>query len=388
VKTHFPSLAILFIMGTLSVTAESLIVTNGESIEMDGTYNFENVLISNGTVYLTNNTTITSSGDISILSDGTITWHYTTTNWVTNIYLDSPGGSSGSGASVIARNGTNAWHLTLHSTSNLTINGTVDLRGGTGQSHVGSADQGTYGGTFYNPEERSAHKGGNGGTSYGGHGGAGAEFFLISECGYIELTSADIILSGGNGGASGNGGAAGGGGDYDGYPEEGQGADGGNGGDSIGGNGGNGGSLIIRTMVMNIAGWSLTNLPGHGGSAGSEGYPDEPGYGYKIIGEKTVSWNGNSGGFGSSQSGQIGMSGAMDVIKQAEARPSFENGQLRLSLDMSSTSATYIVECCTNLVTADWQTTGSFSGANGETSWSEAQSNRSNKAFYRIQTTY
>lgn len=198
-KMHVSGLMIVLLFYRLSAAVESLIVTTGETLEIGGSNSYETVLISNGTIYLTNDTVITSSGDIQILSGATITWHYTTTNWSTNVYLDSPGGRSGSGASVIANSGTNAWHLTLNSTGSLIINGTIDLRGGAGQTHIGSADQGIYGGTFYNPAERSAHNGGDGGTSCGGHGGAGAHLFLISQAGCIRLTGANIILCGGNG---------------------------------------------------------------------------------------------------------------------------------------------------------------------------------------------
>lgn len=387
-KTNLALLIILCFASTLSAPAESLIVTNGESLEMGGTYNFENVLISNGTIYLTNDTIITSAGDISVLSGGTITWHYAT-NWVVNF---SPSqNNSGNGQSVYAQTGSNSWHLSLLSTNYLTVNGTIDLRGSAGQTHVGYANRGIGGNNFYNLSDRATSKGGKGGSSYGGTGGRGATLLLRSSAGNIDARGAEIILSGGDGGGGGHGSSGGRGGDWKGSGS-GQGADNGGGGDSFGGNGGPGGELIIRTKLFDTKDWNCVMQGGTHGNAGEGGYPDEPGYGYKIIGSgdntKVVAWDGSTGAYGNSYNGSPGTNGMMNVIKQAEARAQLENNQLQLGLDMTSTSATYIVECCTNLFTADWQEIGRFSGANGSTNWTAALSNRADKAFFRIQTAY
>jgi hypothetical protein len=388
-KTHIVSLTILLLSGGLSTPAESLIVTNSETLEIGGSKSYENVLISNGTIYLTNDTIITSAGDIQILSGATITWHYTTTNWALN--FSPPQNNSGNGQSVHAQNGTNCWNLSLAASTNLTIHGTVDLRGGAGQTHIGYANRGTGGAYFYDLAARTASKGGKGGSSFGGSGGHGANLFLQSSAGNIDLKNVTIILSGGSGGNGGHGSSGGRGGDWHGSGS-GQGADNGGGGDSFGGNGGAGGNLIIKTALLNTDGWNCIIQGGIQGSAGEGGYPDEPGYGYQIIGSgdntKAVAWNGSSGNYGNSYSGSIGTNGTIDVIKKAEARAQFENGQLSLGLDMTSTSATYTVECCTNLFTADWRPAGTFSGRGGATNWTSALSNRFDKAFYRIQTTY
>lgn len=390
-KTRIASLAFLLLSGVLSATAESLIVTNGETLEMGGLKSYETVLISNGTIYLTNDTIITSASDIQILSGATITWHYTTTNWSTNIYLDSHG-LGGSGASVLAKNGSNAWNITLQAASNLTVAGTIDLRGGAGQTHMGNAAQGSFGGDFRYPATRETHIGGTGGSSCGGNGGQGATLFLTSSSGNMDIRNANLNLSGGDGGNSGDGGTGGEGGST----PSGQGANGGSGGISQGGNGGNGGQLIIRTQTLYTNSWiclmegGTNGLTGNGGAGG---LPGTGSWGSSSAGEITIfasggSWNGNQGPSGQSYDGLSGISGTVDVIKKAEARPQFENGQISLGLDMTSTSATYIVECCTNLFTADWQAVGTFYGQGGATNWTSIPSNGSDKAFYRIQTTY
>ncbi len=312
-------------VSVFSVSAESLIITNGETLELGGSKSYDNVLISNGTIYLTNNTVITSASDIQILSGGTVTWHYTTTNWSTNIYLNSSG-RGGSGTSILAKNGSNAWNITLQAASNLTIIGKIDLRGGAGQTHIGNAAQGFFGGDFRPPASRIDHTGGTGGSSYGG----------------------------------------------------------------------NGGQLILRTKILYTNGWTYFTDGGANGLAGGGGKGGVPGTGswgsssvkeFQIFGSGGP-WDGSSGANGTGYNGLSGTNGVMDVIKQAKVRPSFENGQLTLNLDMTSTSATYSVECCTNLPEADWQPIGTFSGANGATNWISPSSNHLDKAFYRIQTVY
>ena len=383
-KQLIASLAILLLSGGLSATAESLIVTNGETLELGGSKSYDNVLISNGTIYLTNDTIITSTGDISVLSGGTVTWHYTTTNWIIATNLPYRGGS------FVAKNGADAWSLSLQATSNLLCSGRIDLRGGAGQTHVGKAGKGSYGGTaYFDAAHRAEHKGGNGGDSQGGNGGQGGSLELQAGHNHINLRNAALTLSGGQGGNGGTGGTGGTGGDWSwpppGQPQVGgQGADGGDGGASLGGDGGNGGKLVIRTKVLLTDNWSCSTSGGAnglGGQPGSEGSPGlgDNGYGF---------WEGSQGEEGSSYNGSLGTNGVMDVIKQAEARTQLENGQLRLGLDMTSTSATYTVECCTNLFTADWQPIGTFSGQGGATNWTSALSNSFDKAFYRIQTTY
>lgn len=371
----------------LTCNANSLVVTNGEILEMGGVHNFNNVLISNGTIYLTNDTVIASSGDISILSGGTITWRYTTTNWSTNIYLNS-NGRGGNGSSVFSKNGSNAWNMTLQAASNLTINGTINLRGGAGQTHIGNAAQGVFGGDFYNSTTRNAHKGGTGGCSYGGNGGQGATLFLKSLAGNIDARNATLILSGGDGGMGGDGGTGGEGGST----PSGQGADGGDGGDSFGGNGGNGGQLIIRTETLRADSWLCLQRGGIGAYAGNGGEGGFLGFGswgmlVHLMAEGGF-WNGSFGASGESYNGVNGANGMLDVVKQAKPQPRFENGLLSLDLDMTSTSATYIVECCTNLLEAEWKEVDAFPGYSGEMRWADSLTNQAGKCFYRIQTIY
>lgn len=386
-------LFITCLLGALFAEGESLIVTNGETLEMGGTYTFDNVLISDGTVYLTNDTVITSSGDISILTNGTITWHYTTTNWSTNVSIANPPGRYGGyGTSVIAQNGSNAWNLALYSDETLTINGVIDLRGGAGQTHIGRAGMGSYGGSgYFTASQRAEYKGGNGGNSQGGNGGLGGILELQAGQNLINLQNSSLILSGGSGGNGGTGGTGGPGGDWSwpsGPSSGGQGADGGDGGDSLGGNGGAGGRFVIRTVELLTDNWSCATSGGANGLGGQRGDKGPPGLGQWTDGYKGGFWPGSEGERGNSYNGISGTNGVMDVIKQAEPRPGFENGQFSLGLDMTSTSATYIVECCTNLLSADWQTVGTFNGRSGGTNWVEALSNRFDKAFYRIQTVY
>ena len=206
---------------------------------------------------------------------------------------------------------------------------------------------------------------------------------------HIDLRNATLTLSGGYGGNGGTGGTGGDGGDWSWPPPNqpqvgGQGADGGDGGDSLGGPGGSGGKLVIRTEELLTGNWSCSTSGGANGLGGKPGLEGSPGLGDNGHGF----WAGYEGRKGNSYNGTRGTNGTIDIIKKAEARPRFENGQLSLGLDMTSTSAIYTVECCTNLFTADWRPAGTFSGRGGATNWISALSNSSDKAFYRIQTTY
>lgn len=387
-------LTVLILLTAAFAQAEAvqpLIVAEGRTIEMGGVYHFDHILIS-GTVHLTNDTILSSASDISISSGGTITWHHTTTNWITEVHANAE-------ESVIAENGSHAWNLTLHSYSNIVVNGMIDLCGGAGQTHSGRAGSGRSGWRFTNAAERVLHNGGDGGDSVGGAGGRGGTLILDAKEHSINLRGASLVLSGGRGGNGGQAGNGGDGGHWIGSGDA-QGADGGDGGDSIGGNGGAGGLLVIRTKKLYTDEW---NCLVHGGSEGMAGQAGEWGwFGSGSWGSDSMSmygsmyypmasggpWYGENGRSGESINGSPGADGAIDVIKEAESQMNFENGNLSIGLGMSSTAATYVVEYCTNLLSPNWQEVGVFSRVGETTRWIEPGSNRFEKAFYRILTIY
>jgi len=266
---------------------------------------------------VTCNTTITVSGDVSlILSDG---FTLTVTGGSDNAGINVPAGSSiaiygqaGGTGTVIAQGGASGAGIGGGKAQNggsITINGgTVTATGGTGGAGIGGGAGGT---------------GGNGGDGY--YGSAGGTGGIGGTVGTVTINGGIITANGRNGGA-GIGGGIGGNGGRGGSWTVGFGG-------GQGGSGGTGGTVIINGGMVKVSGGNYAKIDGgEGGTGGNGGFRYSGGAGGRggsggnggtvIISGGTVASTGSGDGIGIGG----GMGGAGGIGGDGFAGASYGSG--------------------------------------------------------------
>jgi hypothetical protein len=258
------------------VRAAVLEISSGEIVLPAGTYTYDYVDITGGSLKLT--------GDVNIICNGQDTAYLNFTggtiyNEIVVDVCDCNNGVAGedglagttgdfpyncgndgkTAPDYRAADGKNGYNLKIYANRNITIKSLINLSGSDGVNHNGYAGTGGVGGMGGSSSGRggTGGHGGRGGNSFGGNGGNGGSLHLETHGGKIDFGSvgqAVIYVNGGNGGKAGHGGSGGlGGSGGMGLAPYGRGGDGGlggNGGWSVGGYGGNSGDIYCAALII------------------------------------------------------------------------------------------------------------------------------------------
>jgi hypothetical protein len=327
--------------------ADVLNISSGETVLSAGTYTYDYVSITGGSLKLVGDVNIICNGKGTAyfnFSSGTIYCQKATSTYAYSSCGNGEAGADGNdfmgghptcdgktggtGPACQPADVNNGYTLKVYANGDITIKGTIELKGDDGfhNSMGGVGGTGGQGGDVFrsttNVIAGYGGIGGKGADSVGGKGGRGGNLWLETHGGKIDCGNAashgTINLKGGNGGNGGVGGTGGCGGlggnliasmNYQGTP--GTGGNGGRGGNSIGGTGGTGGAITFRALQIIDADLSKDISGGGAGSYTAGGSGGAGGLGGLYPGSSgTRAAPGTMGAAGTVVPGVVGTSGS------------------------------------------------------------------------------